>query len=71
MSQNYYTRIENLLEVRKKILFLLFVVVTRTINKERTRYGLVWAVMVNPLEMAINNETRNKTLCKLRCATVL
>jgi len=55
-----YTRIENAHEVRKKIFVFIMWLLQILLLRGKNRYGLVWAVMINPSELPIDDETRNE-----------
>jgi len=41
-------------------LSFFYVAVICTIAKEEERHGLMWAIMINPPELPINDESRNE-----------
>ena len=55
-----YTRIENAHEVRKNIFVFIVWLLYVQLLRGKKRYGLVWADMINPPEMPVNDEARNE-----------
>jgi len=60
------TRIENAHKIRKKTYIFYYVTVICTVQLQYwgdrlNRYGLVWAVTINPPKLPINDKARNDT----------
>ena len=54
-----YTIIENAHKVRKKSSFFMWLLYVQPMSNQN-RYGLVCAVMINPLELPTNDKARNE-----------